>query len=303
MIRSGWFLAAAGVTVLGTAGLVRDRRRRSRRLRPPLLREPPWLIAHRGGAALAPENTLAAFRRAAEEWRADMIELDVRATADGQCVVLHDVTVDRTTDGTGAIAAMTLAQVRELDAGYRFTPDGGASFPYRGCGVRIPTIEEVLEAVPDTLVVEVKTAAAQRPLFEAIRRSGAAARVIAAGEHESARTLFRTFPGVTSASYRQLKRFYVLHQRYLGFLWAPSAATVHVPETWAGRRIVSRRFIRELHLHRIAVNVWTVNDPADMRRLLQWGVDGIISDRPDLLGQVIAEWRAQKERRRGTIRD
>jgi len=98
------------------------------------------LVAHRGGSRLAPENTLVAFRRALAWWDADMFELDVRATREGEVVVLHDATVDRTTDGTGAVESMTLAEVRALDAGYRFrTPDGAT--PFRGYGVRVPLLQ------------------------------------------------------------------------------------------------------------------------------------------------------------------
>src|SRR5687768_14873397 len=108
----------------------------------PVLRKTPMLVAHRGGAGLKPENTLAAFLDADALWQADMIELDVHATADGHCVVIHDPTVDRTTNGSGAVAAMTLAELQSLDAGYRFTADGGRSFPMRGQGIRVPTIED-----------------------------------------------------------------------------------------------------------------------------------------------------------------
>src|SRR5690606_39178428 len=114
-------------------------------------------IAHRGGAALAPENTLAAFRMAVGAWASDMIELDVRATRDGHCVVFHDATVDRTTDATGAVADFTLDQIRQFDAGHWFTPDGGTTFPFRGRGITVPTIDDVLGALPDTrLTIEVK---------------------------------------------------------------------------------------------------------------------------------------------------
>lgn len=250
----------------------------------------PLLIAHRGGAALAPENTLVAFERAVEVWGAEMIELDVHATADGHCVVIHDPTVDRTTDGTGAVSAMTLSELRRLDAGYRFTPDGGRSFPFRGLGIRIPTIEEVLEALPTTrLTVEVKVGAAQDPLFAALERAGATDRVLVAAESEGARTRFGAYPGAVSLSARQMRRFYYLHRLRLDWAWAPRAVAAQIPETWNGRRVVTPELIRGLHRHGIAVHVWTVNEVDAMRRLLDWGVDGIVTDRPDLLGDLLAE--------------
>ncbi|HYW05502.1 MAG TPA: glycerophosphodiester phosphodiesterase family protein, partial [Longimicrobium sp.] len=92
----------------------------------------PLLIAHRGGSGLAPENTLFAFRRALSWWKADLLEIDVQPTRDGDAVVIHDPTVDRTTDGSGRVDALTVRELAELDAGYRFTPDGGITHPCRG---------------------------------------------------------------------------------------------------------------------------------------------------------------------------
>src|SRR5688572_18850985 len=156
----------------------------------PALQGGPLLIAHRGGAGLMPENTLAAFISASDDWAADMIELDVHASADGHCVVIHDDTLERTTSGSGPVAARTLAQLKSLDAGYHFTRDGGRTFPFRGLGITIPTIEEVLERLPKMrLTIEVKTGAAQRPLFAAVERFNATDRVIAAGMYDRDRTL------------------------------------------------------------------------------------------------------------------
>lgn len=258
--------------------------------RPTVLQGAPLLIAHRGGAALAPENTLAAFRQAVERWPVDMIELDVRATADGHCVVIHDATVDRTTDGTGAVADMTLAQLRELDAGARFIPVEGAQPP--GARATVPTIDEVLEELPNTrLTLEVKAAAAQAPMFAAIRRHGAGDRVIAAGMHDRDRTLFHAWDGAVSGSMESVQRFYVAHRFRLGRFRRLHAHVVQVPETHGRFRIVSPRFVRDVHAQGIDVHVWTVDEKEDMQRLLDWGVDGIVTDRPDRLTRVLAERR------------
>ncbi len=279
--------AGAGAAV---GFLLLAKRPGARGFRHPVLEGGPLLIAHRGGSGLAPENTLEAFRQAVEDWAADMIELDVRATADGHCVVMHDPTVDRTTDGTGAVADMTLAELKWLDAGYRFTPDGGATFPFRGRGVRVPTIEEVLEALPNTrLTIELKTAAAQRPLLEAIRRAGAVDRVIVAGESDAYRTELDDYPGPISASSSDVRRLFVLHHLRLGRLWKSDVVAAQIPETWNGRRIVTPSLVREFHRHGVAVHIWTVNDADDMQRLLDWGVDGIVTDRPDLLADILTD--------------
>ncbi len=259
----------------------------------PVLAGAPLLIAHRGGSGLAPENTLAAFHQAVDDWDADMMELDVHATADGECVVIHDPTVDRTTDGTGRVDQMTLAELRRLDAGYRFTSDGGKTYPFRGRGVRIPTIAEVLEALPETrLTVEIKVGAAQEPLFDAIRRANATERVIVAAASDESRTLFAEYPGPSSASSRQVLRFYILYRLGLSRLWVPPVppvVAVQIPDTRDGREYLTPRLIRAFHARGLAVHIWTVDDLATMKRLLDWGVDGIVTDRPDRLADLLSE--------------
>jgi glycerophosphoryl diester phosphodiesterase len=249
----------------------------------------PLLIGHRGAAGLVPENTMASFRDAVDRWAVDMIELDVRASADGHCVVIHDATVDRTTDGTGPVAGKTLAELRQLDAGHRFQDEGG-SYPFRGQGLRIPTIEEVLEALPDTpLTVEVKIGSAQEPLFAALRRFDAADRVVVAGMDYRDRTLFGDYAGARSGSTRDVRRFFTLHRLFAGRAWRRNCEVFQVPERRGRLRLVTRRFIQDAARHGIPVHVWTVNDPATMERLLDWGVDAIITDRPDLAARVLAE--------------
>lgn len=255
-----------------------------------LLATGPLLIAHRGGSGLAPENTLAAFEAADRDWAADMIELDVRATADGVCVVFHDATIERTTNGTGAVSEMRFAELRAFDAGYRFTADGGKTFPFRGEGFRVPTLAEVLERLPEMpLTVEVKDGAAQAPLFETIRQHDAADRVIAAGMYDADRTLFAEYAGPVSASAEQIAAFYRFHMVRLGRFRPPPADVVQVPETHDRRRVVTPRLVRDLAASGIPVHVWTVDDMADMRRLLDWGVRGLITDRPDRLARVLHE--------------
>ncbi len=245
------------------------------------------LVAHRGGARLAPENTLAAFTSAVDDWGADMLELDVRLTADGTVLVIHDATEDRTTDGTGAVAEMTLDAIRALDAGYRFeSPEGEASF--RGVGVRVPTLEEVLDACPHVRVnVEAKDAAVAGPMVDLIRRRGDEHRVLVAAEIERNRKSVRGYPGAWGASRRDCILFWIAHRLPGGGAFTPDVDIFQVPEFWKGRRVLTPRIIDEAHRRNIPVHVWTVDDPADMDRLLDWGVDGIQTDRPDLLSEVL----------------
>jgi glycerophosphoryl diester phosphodiesterase len=247
------------------------------------------LVAHRGGSKIAPENTMVAFRRAVEWWGADMLELDVRLTRDGHVVVIHDETLDRTTDGEGPVAARTLDEIRDLDAGYRFEgPDGGLSF--RGTGVVVPTFEEVLAAFPDTRInVESKESRAAAPLVEVIRRHRAEHRVLVAAEVEGSRKGARGYVGPWGASRYQVLWFWALHRLPGSGPYLPRADVFQVPELWKGMRIVSQAFVRAAHRRNIPVQVWTVDDAESMKRLLAWGVDGIQSDRLDVLARVLTE--------------
>jgi len=249
----------------------------------------PLLVAHRGGSKLAPENTMAAFRRAVDWWRSDMLELDVRLTADGRVVVIHDETVDRTTDGVGPVVDYTLDALRDLDAGYRFRDlDGGESF--RGVGVEVPTLDELLETFPGMrLNVEAKEARVARPLVDLIRRHGAEHRVLVAAEFERCRADVTDYDGPWGASRSHVFGFWAMHRLPGGGPFTPDTDILQVPESWNGLRIVTPAFVRAAHARNLPVQVWTVDDPADMRRLFDMGVDGIQTDRPDLLAQVMTD--------------
>lgn len=249
----------------------------------------PLLIAHRGGGGLAPENTLVAFRRALEWWGADVLELDVQPTRDGIAVVFHDETLDRTTDGSGPVSDHSLAELRRLDAGYRFSPDG-RSTPFRGSGAAISTFEEVLRACPATRVnVEVKDPGAAESVAAAIRATGSEHRVLVAAGKRAARAGASDGPWPLSASEEELRRFYLAHRLRLSRLVRLPVDALQLPECHEGRRIVTPRLVADAHVQNLAVHVWTVDDEDDMRRLLDWGVDGIVTDRPDRLARVLHE--------------
>lgn len=248
----------------------------------------PLLIAHRGGSHLAPENTLFAFRRALHWWRADLLEIDVHPTRDGDCVVIHDPTVDRTTDGRGRVADFTVDELLRLDAGYRFTPDGGATHPFRGRGIHLSTLAQVLRELPDARVnVEVKDGRAQGAVRRAIREASAEHRVLVAAGNTRNRALFRDYPGPTSAGAQELYTFYGMHLTRTTRFYRPPVDAFQMPERSGGRQVLTPRWVHEAHAHNVAIHVWTVDEEADMRRLLEWGVDGIISDRPDRLARVL----------------
>ena len=246
-------------------------------------------VAHRGGSKLAPENTLPAFESAVSDWGVDMLEMDVRLSADGRVMVIHDETVDRTTDGSGPVRGFTTEQLQRLDAGYRFRDLEGRP-TFRGRGVRIPTFEEVLDACPGVWInVEAKERAVARPLVDLIRARGEEHRVLVAAEHEANRRDVREYPGPWGASRRDCLLFWLLHRLPGGSAYTPRVDVFQVPERWKGRRVLTPRLIDAAHRRNIPVHVWTVDDPADMHRLLSWRVDGIQTDRLDLLSEVLVQ--------------
>ncbi len=247
-------------------------------------------IAHRGGADLAPENTLPAFRRGLEAG-ADILEMDVHHTADARLVVIHDFSVDRTTDGSGAVDSLTLAQLQELDAGYHWR-DASGSYPYRGRGIRIPTLQEVFEAFPEQrMVVELKPsdAVVARDLCSALSACGTAESVVVASFHYSALRAFRAAcPEVaTSASSREATVYWLLHAIGLSKLYSPAFNVLQMPMRARSLQLITPRFVRKARARGLPVEVWTINDDQAMVELLDLGVDGIMTDRPDLLRQVL----------------
>ena len=259
-----------------------------RRLGFPYLAGAPLLIAHRGGSALAPENTLTAFGQALEWWRADILEMDVQPTRDGEVVVTHDPVVDRTTNGTGRVSDHTLDEIRAFDAGYRFTPDGGESYPYRDRGIGMSTFAEVLAAFPHARVnVEIKDGRAQERVWEVVHEAGAMQRVLIAAGSRANRTRFDRYPGPVSASAQELRAFYIRHRLHLAGLYRHRVDALQMPERHGGRQVLGPRLVREAHAANVAVHVWTVDEVDDMHRLLSWGVDGLVTDRPDRLARVL----------------
>jgi glycerophosphoryl diester phosphodiesterase len=251
----------------------------------------PVNIAHRGGAEIAPENTIEGFREGLRVG-AGVLELDVHTTADGHVVVIHDATVDRTTNSTGVVREMTLAEVKRLDAGYRFTRDSGATFPYRGAGIRIPTLEEVYDEFVDMPInVEIK---GERPgieeaLWRIIEVAGTEDRTLVVSESTATIRRFREASGgrvATASSSVELISFWLLSHLGLSLSFKLPFQALQGPETYHGLRIVTPGFVRAAHERGLRVDVWTIDSEPDMRRLLGYGVDGIMTDRPDVLARV-----------------
>jgi glycerophosphoryl diester phosphodiesterase len=253
-----------------------------------------WVVAHRGGMALAPENTAEAFRRALA-LGADVLEMDLRFTGDGEIVLMHDETVDRTTDGTGRVADMHLAEIRQLDAGYRFV-DGKGRFAFRGSGIGVPSFPQILERFADTrLNVEMKgfTDDQARALCGVLRLHDATARVLVSAFAHAPMAAFReACPEVaTGATRREAIAFYSLFRVGLDHLFRSPALTMQLPLRLRGRRIITLSLLEVAGASNRPIQVWTVNDEADMERLLEMGVQAIITDRPDRLAGLMGRTR------------
>ncbi len=253
----------------------------------------PWLVAHRGGAALAPENTLPAFDQAAH-LGADAFELDVHLTSDGEVVVFHDDETERLTGEAGTIEARSLAQVRALDAGFGFSPDGGRSHPWRGRGVSPPTLRELLRTHPRVRMnVEAKSADPRlaRALVEVIRDEGAVDRVCIGSQHDEQGERIRALlPEACHFLPEGPATCHVMAARAPGSAGCPDGWDVaDLPYRLEGTEMVilDRATIDGLHRAGLAVFAWTVDDEAEMRRLVADGIDGVMTDRPDLLARVL----------------
>ncbi|MGE0814901.1 MAG: glycerophosphodiester phosphodiesterase [Vicinamibacterales bacterium] len=259
--------------------------RRDGRAVPPVFDSPrPLVFGHRGGLARGPENTMTAFARAMA-CGADGFECDVRRAADGVPVVIHDPTLDRTTNQTGPVRARTAADLAAVDARCRFVPAvAGDEVP---APEGVPALAEALARFPAArVIVEIKD---PEPGFAddvvaVLRRLDAVSRVCVGSFHQQVLDRVRAAaPEVTTSASPGETRWLLLraHTRW-PFTGRPRFRALQVP-VWAGRlRVVSGAFVRRAHREAARVQVWTVNDPLDVRRLLALGVDGIISDRPDV---------------------
>jgi len=259
----------------------------------PALAQPPLLFAHRGGADLWPENTILAFRQSAA-LGVDVLELDVHLTADDNLAVIHDDTVDRTTNGSGLVRAMTMAELQKLDAAYNFTPDDGLTYPYRGQNITIPSLDEVLTTFPDYRInIEIKDddlLAAER-LAAIITKHEAQDRVIVASFHDDPIAHFRELqPDVaTAAGVGEIRTFYILSKVHLGRLHRPHADAYQVPRSKDSAHFDTTQFINQAHSLNQQVHFWTIDNADEMRTLLELGADGIMTNRPDIGLQVFTE--------------
>jgi glycerophosphoryl diester phosphodiesterase len=248
--------------------------------RPYLALPPPWLVAHRGGGALAPENTFAAFDRAVA-LGADAIETDVRRTRDGAVVVFHDEATERLTGARGTIEARTLAEVRALDAAFGFATDGGGTVPLRGA--RYPAMRFSIDA-------KSRDPALAYALAAAVREARAEDRVCVGSFHDDqAARLGRLLPSACRFLPQRAAALHVLaaHARLPAAVAPAGYDLAALPPRRGPIPVVTARTVAHFHRLGLPVHVWTVDGEAEMRALLALGVDGIVTDRPDRLAAVL----------------
>ncbi len=271
----------------------------------------PLVMAHRGDSANTPENSLRAYEDA-YKLKVDVIETDLRITRDDEIVFFHDARVDRTTNGKGTVKSLTLRELKKLDMGYRFKGVGEleGSYPFRGKGLQIQTLEEVLTRFPDMKFnMDIKDTLSRAPtvLARKIKELNAEDRVMIGSFHHKQLKGFRLQSGApTSASPQEVWKFkrgvYRWFKKNKPFTFSDDLVleqeevvgeplpyfALQIPEKIFGMRIFyGPEFFKLCHLVEIAVHIWTVNEPGDMFRLLDWGVDGIFSDKPKMLLDIV----------------
>jgi|LNFM01.1.fsa_nt_gb glycerophosphoryl diester phosphodiesterase len=239
-------------------------------------------FGHRGAAGIFPENTLEGFALAARIG-VDVVETDAHITRDGRVVLIHDPTVDRTTDGVGEVAAMTFAELQALDAGARFV-DRHGSTPFAGRGLRVPALDEVLAALPNTRFnIELKSDVDGAPeiLAATLDRGRAQGRILLASEGGDRMIALRRAVPWAPTSFSAPEVFGFISGLHEDAYEPPPACALQVPDVFDSFEVVTERFVARARELDIAVHVWTINDPAQSARLLEMGCDGLITDHPE----------------------
>ena len=252
----------------------------------------PRIVAHRGDSARFPENTLEAFL-SAYAMGVDVIETDVHLSKDGVLVIWHDRTLDRNTDGSGMIEDHTLAELKQFDAGFSFSHDDGQTYPFRGKGIRLCTLEEALKACPAqrfNIDLKTKSEAIVDVFIQVIRANHATRRVVGASFHLSnLKSLRKKAPEIlTSLTTTEVVPLLLLQK--LGLLptlpFKKRLMIFQVPVRQKFITVITPRFIKAMHKRGAIIQVWTINEEKEIRRLFELGVDAVMTDKPTLTFQV-----------------
>ncbi len=257
----------------------------------------PMVIAHQGGENLRPSSTMPAFEHAVE-LGADVLETDIHVSKDGYLIAIHDATVDRTTDGTGKVVDHTLEELKALDAGHYFVKDG--QHPYRDQGIQLVTIEELFQRFPDMkFVLEVKDTNPKEEidyiidrLVDLIETYDMKEQVLIGSFDQEIVEKFREKAGpdiVTSGGRNEVTKFVIFNKFFMKNFYKPSVEALQIPQAESGFDLTDDTVVEGAKRIGMNLQYWTINNPDEMRRLIEKGADGIITDRPDVMIQVLEE--------------
>lgn len=252
-----------------------------------LLESEVFNIAHRGGALLAPEETMLAYEGAVAAG-VDVLEMDARSTSDGVIILLHDAEVGRTTNSIGRVSEMTYAEALKLDPAYHFSTDGGKTFPLRGTGVKITRMRDVLEAFPEMLFsIEIKDSTITVEVLDIIVDTGLQDRVVIASFSDPVlRRVRNLHPEIlTTLTVAESLEFARLNTEDEAS-YVPPAWILHTPPSFADV-VVNEELTARADRFGIKIHVWTVNEESEMQSLLEAGVHGIMSDDPVTLQSIL----------------
>lgn len=251
----------------------------------------PIILAHRGGAHLEPEHTMLAFEKSAQ-LGVDGFEIDIRLTKDEEIIVFHDATVDRTTNGCGLVAAMTLAEINALNHGYQFKNLAG-EFPYRQQKIDVVTLRQLLESYPNMLInIDMKDAPdtyegslMPSKLWRLLEELGAINRVVVTsfyGEQIDRFNLYAQNQVALGAGESDVRKAFAAFSSQFGHLYHPKVDVFQIPPKSGVVSLDSPKFIQFLSKLNIPVHYWTINDLVTMKKLIRNGAQGIVTDRPDI---------------------
>lgn len=259
----------------------------------PFFKSSMMLGAHRGGRGIYPENTAYAFRAAAERWPDVVLEGDVHVTSDGQLVMIHDRTVDRTTDGKGNVSDMTLAELQALDAAYNFQPKGEDGYPLRGKGVRMPTLAEALAAAPHhRFLVEMKAGMdIAAKVARVVREAGATDRFIVASFVPAYMAAIRLEAPEMLTCFEPASAMMMITalRSDVWDAYTPRDSLLTFSPDMMDRLKISPEELSRVQAKGIRVQLHTINEPEEMRKFIALGVDGMLTDYPDILAEVMKE--------------
>lgn len=267
----------------------------------PFFDKPIQFGCHRGGAKWRPESTVKTFRELVTLWPEVMLECDVRMTKDGHIVVIHDGKVDRTTNGTGVVAEMTLAEVQALDAGHDWSRDGGETFPYRGKGYQVPTLAEALAVAPENnWLVEIKDQKGidvARVIAE-IEKAGMVDRVLLASFNPELMAIAEALNPNVATCFDSTSRKGVVAALRSDGRWNDYTPVDDV-FTLSYRNLTSYDITEAdfatIQAKGTPICAYVINDAPTIRKLLDLGVQSMLTDRPDVFGDTLAEWRKERK--------